>query len=103
VQIQIITISEKHNKYGTELEEKLKQLNIRVKTDYSDNTIGKKIRIHRKMRPAYMAIIGDEESKNKTVSIRGRNGKQRNGIPVEEFLEKLILENTTRSKELNLI
>ena len=103
VQIQIITISEKHNKYGTELEEKLKQLNIRVKTDYSDNTIGKKIRIHRKMRPAYMAIIGDEESKNKTVSIRGRNGKQRNGIPVEEFLEKLILENTSRSKELNLI
>ncbi|GIS50240.1 MAG: hypothetical protein Ct9H90mP24_5320 [Methanobacteriota archaeon] len=34
-----------------------------MKVDDSDNTIGKKIRIHRKSRPAYMLILGDDEMK----------------------------------------
>ena len=103
IQAQIITISEKHNDYGTKLENKLKDANIRVKADYSDHTIGKKIRIHRKMRPAYMIIIGDEESQKNTVSIRARDGNQKNGIPVEEFITNLASENSSRKKKLELI
>ena len=103
IQAQIITISEKHNDYGTKLENKLKDANIRVKADYSDHTIGKKIRMHRKMRPAYMIIIGDEESQNNTVSIRARDGNQKNGIPVEEFITNLASENSSRKKKLELI
>ena len=85
------------------LENKLKDVNIRVKADYSDHTIGKKIRMHRKMRPAYMIIIGDEESQNNTVSIRARDGNQKNGIPVEEFITNLASENSSRKKKLELI
>ena len=103
IQAQIITISEKHNDYGTKLENKLKDANIRVKADYSDHTIGKKIRMHRKMRPAYMIIIGDEESQKNTVSIRARDGNQKNGIPVEEFITNLASENSSRKKKLELI
>ncbi len=103
IQAQIITISEKHNDYGTKLEKKLKDANIRVKADYSDHTIGKKIRMHRKMRPAYMIIIGDEESQKNTVSIRARDGNQKNGIPIEEFITTLALENSSRKKKLELI
>jgi threonyl-tRNA synthetase len=103
IQAQIITISEKHNDYGTKLENKLKDANIRVKADYSDHTIGKKIRMHRKMRPAYMIIIGDEESQKNTVSIRARDGNQKNGIPVEEFITNLASENSSRKKRLELI
>ena len=103
IQAQIITISEKHNDYGAKLENKLKDANIRVKADYSDHTIGKKIRMHRKMRPAYMVIIGDEESQNNTVSIRARDGNQRNGIPVEEFINNLASESSSRKKKLELI
>ena len=103
IQAQIITISEKHNDYGIKLENKLKDANIRVKADYSDHTIGKKIRMHRKMRPAYMIIIGDEESQKNTVSIRARDGNQKNGIPVEEFITNLASENSSRKKKLELI
>ena len=45
-----------------------------MKVDDSDNTVGKKIRTHRKMRPAYMVIIGDEETENGTVSISDQEG-----------------------------
>ena len=102
IQVQLITISEKHNEYAAKVERQLKELEIRVKADYSDHTIGKKIRMHRKMRPAYMAIIGDDEVKNNTISIRSRNGNQENGILLEEFLEKINTEITSRSKTLEI-
>ena len=103
IQLQIITISEKHNEYARKIEKKLSDLNIRVKGDYSDNTIGKKIRMHRNMRPAYMVIIGDDEIENQTVSIRARNGDQKNDIPVKEFITKITKEDKSRSKELELV
>ncbi len=103
IQVQIITISEKHNVYAREIEKKLLDSKIRVKSDYSDNTIGKKIRMHRKIRPAYMIIIGDDEIENNTVSIRARNGDQKNNISVKEFIAKITKENKTRNKELELV
>jgi threonyl-tRNA synthetase len=59
--------------------------------------------MHRTMRPAYMVIIGDEESINGTVSIRARDGRQRNGMALNEFIEEISLENTNRKTTLNLV
>ena len=102
IQVQLITISEKHNDYAMQVEKQLKNLGIRVKTDYSDHTIGKKIRMHRKMRPAYMAIVGDDEIKNNSISIRARNGNQKNDIELNIFLDKIKSEIESRSKTLEL-
>ena len=102
IQTQIITISEKHNNYANEVRKMLEKENIRVNADLSDNTIGKKIRMHRKFRPAYMLIIGDSEIENRTVSVRARNGNQENGIKVEEFLKAIKNENYSRIKELKI-
>ena len=108
-QIQIITISEKQKEYAREVEKSLADIGVRVSVDDSDATIGKKIRMHRKMRPAYMLILGEDEEKEKTVSIRidrkgePRSGEQCNGVPLNEFLEKLSEEITSRSKDLSLV
>ena len=63
VQVQIITISEKQKQYASKVSSILKEMKIRVSVDDSDATIGKKIRMHRKMRPAYMLILGEDEEK----------------------------------------
>ena len=108
-QIQIITISEKQKKYAREVEKSLADIGVRVSVDDSDATIGKKIRMHRKMRPAYMLILGEDEEKGKTVSIRidrkgePRSGEQCKGVPLNEFLENLSKEITSKSKELSLV
>ena len=81
----------------------MKEIGIRVKIDDSDNTIGKKIRIHRKMRPAYMAIIGDDEVANLTISVRARNGAQKNGVPLEEFIRDIEKEITNRDTILGIV
>ncbi|MBP72273.1 MAG: threonine--tRNA ligase [Euryarchaeota archaeon] len=102
VQVQIITISEKHKQYAEQVREALDVAGIRVQVDDSDNTIGKKIRTHRKTRPAYMVILGDEEASDRTVSIRGRSGNQKKGVALEEFVSDVFAEISNRSRDLSL-
>jgi len=102
-QVQIITISERHSDYAGEVASRLKEHKVRVTVDDSDSTIGRKIRTHRKMRPAYMLIIGDGEAADGTVSIRARNGDQRNGVPLEEFIVGVTEEINNRSSKLSLV
>ena len=102
-QVQIITISERHSDYAGEVASRLKEHKVRVAVDDSDSTIGRKIRTHRKMRPAYMLIIGDGETADGTVSIRARNGDQRNGVPLEDFIVGVTEEINNRSSELSLV
>ena len=102
-QVHILTISEKHIDYANEIGEKLKMAGVRIETDDSDNTIGKKIRTHRKMQPAYMLVIGDEEISSSTVSIRNRAGEQVQGVQFDDFMDNLLSEISTRSSEQNLV
>ena len=103
IQVQVITISEKHKKYAAEVGSTLKAAGVRVKVDDSDATIGKKIRMHRKMRPAYMVILGDEEATGSTVSIRARNGDQCKGVSLNDFISQISEEISSRSDELALV
>tara|TARA_B100001123_G_C15341594_1_gene1035211 strand:+ start:5662 stop:7605 length:1944 start_codon:yes stop_codon:yes gene_type:complete len=103
VQVQIITISEKHKTYAEKVRESLEIAGVRVSVDDSDNTIGKKIRTHRKIRPSYMVILGDEEVKDGTVSIRGRSGNQKKGVDLKVFVSDIFAEISNRSKDLTLI
>jgi len=104
IQVQIITISEKHKVHAATVASALYESGVRVRVDDSDNTVGKKIRTHRKMRPSYMVIIGDEETENGTVSIRNSmTGNQRNGVPMDEFVASMFAEITTRDRSLSLV
>jgi len=91
-QIHVLTISEKQVEYGQEITTKLKAAGIRAEIDDGDDTIGKKIRMHRKFQPAYMLILGDDEATNNTVSIRARNGDQRAGVAFDTFVDELLEE-----------
>tara|TARA_B100001113_G_scaffold329806_1_gene304941 strand:+ start:17083 stop:19026 length:1944 start_codon:yes stop_codon:yes gene_type:complete len=102
-QVQIITISERHAEYAAKVALDLRQQGIRVSLDNSDSTIGRKIRTHRKMRPAYMLIIGEDEVENGTVSIRARNGDQRNGVLFEDFTRGIVEEIKSRSASMTLV
>jgi threonyl-tRNA synthetase len=67
----------------------LRENDIRVLVDDGDDTIGKKIRNHRKLQPAYMIILGDGEEESRTVSLRARNGDQVAGISLDDFIVQI--------------
>lgn len=96
-QVHILTISEKHIEYANSVSEKLRQVGVRVELDCSDDTIGKKLRTHRAMRPAYLLILGDDESSSETVSYLGPDRQQVNGVKIQEFVDRIQDEIINRS------
>ena len=73
VQIKLLPISDKHLDYALGLRKKFKKLGIRVEVDESNEKIGYKIRKAQMEKVPYMAIIGDKEIENNTLSIRDRS------------------------------
>ena len=102
-QVHVLTISEKQIEYGRKVVSNLKSAGIRAELDEGDHTIGKKIRMHRKFQPAYMLILGDDESDNNTVSIRARNGDQRAGVAFDTFLDELLKEINSKNPIPSLV
>ena len=102
-QCHILTISEKHTEYASIVANKLKENGIRVEIDDGDGTIGKKIRTHRKLHPAYMLILGDGEAEGNTVSLRARSGEQVSDIPLDDFITNIVSEINNKSSQPNLV
>ena len=70
VQVAILPVSDKTNKYAKKIAEKLNEAEIRVLLDDRSDKIGAKIRNAEINRINVMLIIGPKEEENNTVSVR---------------------------------
>ena len=102
-QCHVITIREEHTAYAAKVADALRAEGVRVEVDDSGNNIMKKIRNHRKLQPAYLVILGDDEMSNETVSLRARNGDQIAGIPLNTFVADLKNEITEKVSQPSLV
>ncbi|KKP77555.1 MAG: Threonine-tRNA ligase, partial [Candidatus Nomurabacteria bacterium GW2011_GWC2_35_35] len=98
VQIKIIPISgDKHLDYATEIFKTLKENDVRVELDESNESLSKKIRNAKVQKIPYLIIIGDREKGSKKLTVEGRNDKKFENISTEEFLTKLKKEIEEKS------
>ena len=102
-QCHIITISEKHKAYAARVANVLRANGVRVEVDDGDDTVGKKIRTHRSLQPAYMVILGDGEMDQETVSLRARNGDQIADLPLQSFVDQLVEEIESKATQPALV
>ncbi len=102
-QCHIITISEKHKAYAARVADVLRGNGVRVEVDDGDDTVGKKIRTHRSLQPAYMVILGDGEMNQETVSLRARNGDQIADLPLQSFVDQLVEEIESKATQPSLV
>ncbi len=98
VQAQILPVSEKTEKYGKEILEKLRAENIRAELTDSNETLSKRIREAEMQKIPYILVVGEKETTNKTVSIRHYRRGQEGEVKIESFIEKLRSE--TRNKTI---
>ncbi len=89
VQVKILPINERNLSYSENIFKYLKEKNFRVELDSRSETLDAKIRDSQKERVPYMLIIGDREEKNKSLSVRQRDGKNINCISIDKFINKL--------------
>lgn len=99
VQVRILPISEKHIEYSEEVAKKLKDNEIRVEIDYTQETFGKKMREAITKKIPYAIVIGNDELERKMISVRNRNSATQESMKVENFVEKLLEEIENRDLE----
>jgi len=96
-QICIIPIAEKFDEYAKELNNKLKELDIRSDINFSSDSFSKKIRNAEMEKYNYVVIVWEEEIKNNTVSVRNVKTKEQFILKVDEFIKKLTTEIKQKS------
>ena len=97
-QVRILPIKPEHNDYAYDLCEKMRALGMRVEVDAEDDNIGPKIKQARFDRVPYMFIIGDNEVKDGTVTVRSRKEGELPAMPAADAIAKLKEEIDTKAK-----
>jgi threonyl-tRNA synthetase len=90
VQVVGIPVRGDHVEYLASFLDLLKKQGIRVDVDDSDERMQKKIRTAQQQKVPFMAIAGDQDVADGTVSFRYRDGSQRNGVPLEEAVAHVV-------------
>ena len=96
VQVAILTVSEKVENYAKSVQSKLKSVDIRVDLDDRPDKIGAKIRLAELSKINVMLIIGEQEAKENTVSVRRRFEGDIGSINLDSFSSKLVEEINQR-------
>ena len=99
-QVRIIPITDAHNEYAINLSKRMRDLFIRAEADLGAERMNAKIRKAQLMKVPYMLVVGDQEVKAESVSLRRRNGSRQDGLPVGEFIAMVQDRIKKRSKEL---
>ena len=85
----ILTISENYEKYAQKVLNLLENNEIRALIDDRNETMGKKIRDAEVKKIPFMIIVGEQEEKTNTISVRRHGGENLGSITIEAF-KKLI-------------
>lgn len=87
VQVEILTITEKQDKFARDVEAKLREGNIRVELDNRNEKLGLKIRETTMKKVPYMLIIGDKEASANKVAVRSRAGVDLGQMDIDKFVD----------------
>jgi threonyl-tRNA synthetase len=97
VQLIVMPITDRTNKYCQNIAKKLDEKGFRVETDLRNEKIGYKIREAQMKKIPYMVVAGDKESENNTVSIRSRSGGDLGVMTLDAFIEKITVERDNKA------
>jgi threonyl-tRNA synthetase len=92
VQVALIPVADIHEKYARELQKEMFEKGVRVELLTAEETLGKRIRNSEKLKIPYMLVMGDNEVKNKSVTVRSYSSKEQVEHKKDAFLKSLLTE-----------
>jgi len=88
-QCTILSLSEKYENYAKQVANLLEINEIRTTIDNRAETMGKKIREAEMNKLPYMLIVGEQEEKDGTISVRKHGGDDLGSMSVEAFSQHI--------------
>ena len=89
VQVQAIPVAEAYADYLHDVARRMKLQGLRVEVDDSDDRMQKKIRNAQLQKVPFMMIAGADDVAAGAVSFRYRDGRQDNGVPIDEAIARV--------------
>ena len=87
IQVEILIVSENFKNYGEKVLNILENDEIRAHLDDRNETVGKKIRESEINKIPFMIVVGENEVKNNTISIRRHHGDDLGEMKIEKFVD----------------
>ena len=106
VQVVVLAVGEKFEKYAAHVESALREHGVRVERPAADETLGKRIRAAELQKVPYILVVGEEEEKNGSVSVRDRSREpasakatadRQKPMDLAEFIKKITAEIKSRA------
>jgi threonyl-tRNA synthetase len=91
-QVRVLTVSEKSEAYGREVEAKLKEAGLRVAGDFRGIKLNAKIREAQVELVPYMFVVGEKDRDAGTAAVRDRLDGDLGSLPLGEAIAKLQAE-----------
>ena len=103
----IIPITDACKEYADSIAAQLEDVEIktatsglRIKKDYSSESMQKKIRTAQLKQIPYMIVVGEKEMASQTIAIRYRDGRQEFNVKLEDFIQKL--KSKIKNRDLDI-
>ncbi len=89
VQLIVMNITDRQNKYCKKIADSLGKKGFRVETDLRNEKIGFKIREHTMQKIPYLLVIGDREEETSTMAVRLRDGENIGSLELAGLIARL--------------
>jgi len=91
VQVKVLSFTDRNQKYGEKVVEELKKQipELRIGSDFSQSTVGSKVKEAEIMKVPYIIVVGDKEEKEKSIAVRFKGNSKIETIKLKDFVSKL--------------
>ena len=86
IQVKIIPVGEKFNTYGEKVLNVLKENEIRVEIDSSNESLGKRIRAAKTQKIPYILVVGEKEQESESVAVNARDNEKQETLLLSDFM-----------------
>lgn len=100
-QVEVIGVSKLQYGYAEKIYEQLRKAGIRASIDRRNEKLGRKIRDAQIRKIPYVLILGDQEQKDQTVTVRRYKQTEQKTLSLEKFLNNILQEITEKSLPKN--
>ncbi len=91
-QVVVLPVSEKYNSYAHEVAKELGLADVNAIVDDRNEKVGRKIRDNELKRIPYLLIVGEQETQERTVSVRKQGQGDQGSIKLSTFVADIVRE-----------
>jgi len=102
MQIRILTVADRFEKYANKIKEELEKHNLRVEIDARTESVNYKVREAQLQKIPLILNVGEKEEKSKTVAVRTQDGKLHFNIKIEDLIKKINKNIENKEQEIKL-